>query len=510
MSSTREGPNPLRPYYVPQSPNIGFDQHASNTTSSAAGVSGARSVPSGSSKPSFSSARNVLSDFDYSDYLSDSGPSATEVIKSFLDQALWKYTSVLLAQPFEVAKTVLQCHIAVASEEAKAGSDRRRKRYDAGSRGRSTYRADEDSVSDEEDTPAAYFTSSAPQSFPRNSRSDAYSRTSRHTASSHSSPSPSDASDSPPSSKLRLRYPPSILDVISQLWQKEGAWGVWKGANTTFIYSVFFKTIETWTRGFLAALANIPDPGMLPNIGVSGLDIADSPYPWLSLGVIVSAAGFAGILLAPLDLVRTRLILTPTARSPRSPFPLLRLLPSLSCPPALFTPTLLHSTIPPLFTTTIPLFLRSRLGVDPILSPNAYSVFRFASATCELFIRLPLETVLRRAQAHIGSAELDAAARTSKLGMASRSAKEDLIVDVGAYKSPFGTMWYISREEGSRSSGAIVKPGVLPTHGAGKTRKGQGFEGLCRGWRVGMWGLGGMWVAAMLGGAGGAGKGGEF
>ena len=55
---------------------------------------------------------------DYSDYLSDSSPSATEVIKQLSEQALWKYTSVFLAQPFEVAKTILQVHIAAADSKS--------------------------------------------------------------------------------------------------------------------------------------------------------------------------------------------------------------------------------------------------------------------------------------------------------------------------------------------------------------------------------------------------------
>lgn len=45
---------------------------------------------------------------DYSDYLPESSPSSTQVMKGFMEQAIWKYTSVFLAQPFEVAKTVLQ------------------------------------------------------------------------------------------------------------------------------------------------------------------------------------------------------------------------------------------------------------------------------------------------------------------------------------------------------------------------------------------------------------------
>jgi fusion and transport protein UGO1 len=54
----------------------------------------------------------MFSDLDYSDYISDSSPSAMNMIKEMADQALWKYTSVLIAQPFEVAKMVLQVRIA--------------------------------------------------------------------------------------------------------------------------------------------------------------------------------------------------------------------------------------------------------------------------------------------------------------------------------------------------------------------------------------------------------------
>lgn len=48
---------------------------------------------------------------DYSDYLSESSPSSGVSIKHILEHAIWKYTSVFLAQPFEVAKTILQVHL---------------------------------------------------------------------------------------------------------------------------------------------------------------------------------------------------------------------------------------------------------------------------------------------------------------------------------------------------------------------------------------------------------------
>lgn len=60
----------------------------------------------------------------------------------------------------------------------------------------------------------------------------------------------------------------------------------------------------------LAALLNLPDPGLLSEAGggVGGLDILDSPAPFASLGIVVAAAGVAGLLLAPLDIVRTRYV----------------------------------------------------------------------------------------------------------------------------------------------------------------------------------------------------------
>jgi hypothetical protein len=58
----------------------------------------------------------MLSDLDYADYLSDTSPSATAVVKGLFDQALWRYTSVLLGQPFEVAKTTLQVQLASAMQ----------------------------------------------------------------------------------------------------------------------------------------------------------------------------------------------------------------------------------------------------------------------------------------------------------------------------------------------------------------------------------------------------------
>lgn len=102
-SYSRDGPNPLRPYYKP--PSIGIPKEISNPAPPSP-----QSIPikNGTTASIRASARDIFSDIDYSDYLSDSSPSSAKMLKDLLNQAMLKYTSVLLGQPFDVAKTILQ------------------------------------------------------------------------------------------------------------------------------------------------------------------------------------------------------------------------------------------------------------------------------------------------------------------------------------------------------------------------------------------------------------------
>lgn len=104
MATSRDAPNPLRPYYIPPSIGLPPDVPQNQTASSPFGARAG-------SKPSLGSqARDILSDLDYDSYFPDTSPTVAGHAKRLLDQALWNYTSVLLAQPFEVAKTILQIH----------------------------------------------------------------------------------------------------------------------------------------------------------------------------------------------------------------------------------------------------------------------------------------------------------------------------------------------------------------------------------------------------------------
>jgi fusion and transport protein UGO1 len=113
MSYQRDEPNPLRPYYKP--PSIGIYQDSPGPTAPSLGTHGLGSK-NGSAASYASSARDMFSDIDYSEYLSDSSPSAFDLVRKQVDDWFYRYISVLLSQPFDVAKTVLQVRIQDADD----------------------------------------------------------------------------------------------------------------------------------------------------------------------------------------------------------------------------------------------------------------------------------------------------------------------------------------------------------------------------------------------------------
>jgi fusion and transport protein UGO1 len=123
------------------------------------------------------------------------------------------------------------------------------------------------------------------------------------------------------------------------------------------------------------------------------------------------------------------------------------------------------------------------------------------SKSIELFIKLPLETVLRRGQMAVLKQETSMIRELGKW-----EGDLETMVKVGNYRGVVGTMWLIVRDEGVREVPVFKGRGKLKV--TQKEMKGQGLPGLWRGWRVGMWGLVGMWSSRML--SGGAVNGGEF
>lgn len=489
MAPSRE-PNPLRPYYIPPSIGSAAPSASASQTPNATRPNAARPSASVSS-----SARDLFPELDID--LKSTTSEAWQHTRSLFDTLAWRYTSVLLAQPFDVAKTILQVSYPPASAttatpqkkrygqaSAQAGSSSRGRGRDG--YGYETDETDEGNGSESDDIPD-YFSSTAPRSrSPRKRR-----RTPPSDDNSLSpTPRPRDRKeqDDGEELKIRVKKPESIMHAISALYNTSGAVGLWRATNTTFLYSVLLRTTDSFIRSLLLAILGLPDlpgpdqGGLAPGLssgsgaGFSGIDLSDSPNAIGSLIVVGLASCITGVILAPLDMVRTRLIVTPMSAPPRGLVQNLRRLPSLVAPSDLWTPTALFHSIPNMFSAAAPLFLRRQMRITPEQTPGMWSLATFLTSLTELFVRLPLETVVRRAQ-------LSSIIKTQP--------EAPLIVDPAPYAGVWATVYGIMYTEGETTTKAA--------NGMLRTRRGQGAAGLVRGWRVGFWGLVGVWGAGAMG-----------
>lgn len=464
-------PNPLRPYYIPVTPTP-FEATATVTPSSIP-VSVSSLPKNGGGAPSNFA---ILQDFqDYSaDYL-ESPSSVSEAMRSFVEHAMLKYTSILISQPFEVAKTVLQCQYvpkkegkgkhhhhhprgasAAAEEEGRESDAEEEKSAESEESDNPWTTFEEEEAEDSDDEPKYFASTDSAEASPKLGPSKVLAAGPKKTT--DRAGYVIEEKETAPRLDYQIRKCSSsaVNDAIKALWAKEGAWGVWKGTNATFIHSVLVSTMEAWSTSFLSAILSLPDPGVT--------EIADSTHPLASLGVAIAASALTALLLAPLDLIRTKLILTPRSSKPRNLLPSLRALPSFFIPTNLILPTTLHAVLPSLINLGTPYFLKAKLNLDPLLAPASYNILTFFSGSVELFVRLPLETVLRRAQ--IAEAK-----------------PERTVVPVGRYAGVVGTAWVLVKEE---------------------ERGKWGIEGLYRGWRVGAWSNAGVLGLGLLGVQGGA------
>ncbi|TKA24586.1 hypothetical protein B0A50_06346 [Salinomyces thailandicus] len=496
-------PNPLRPYYVP--PSVG--PAPSSTTAQSPHT--ARPHPAGARGASGSIAGDLFPEFDL-DFKTSAG-EAWSASRQLFDALLYKYLSVLLAQPFDVAKTVLQLSLPPSADAGVKGQRRRASpRRSGGGYGSRSRRdrpyddaegdegAEDEETGDESDDVPDYFSSTAPRSrSPRRRR-----RTPPSEEELSPTPTPSKHrrdQDATHDYRLYLKRQDSLLHAMSALYNTSGGVGLWRSTNCTFLYSVLLRTTDTFLRSLLLALLGLPEiPGPDPSglgsalnvqggMGLSGLDLSDSPNAFGSLVVVGLSSCIAGLLLSPLDQIRTRLIATPTSHQPRGLLQNLRHLPSLLAPNSLWLPTALAHSIPQVFSASMPLMLRRQLKFSPEATPGLWSFSAFCTCLTDLFIRLPLETIERRAQIH-------ALKRADPL--------MPTIIEPAPYAGVGGTVYSILYQEGETR----IKD---PRTGMIRIKRGQGVAGLVRGWRVGFWGLVGVWGAGAMGPGEGKGRG-EF
>src|SRR3954452_1467332 len=105
MSNNTYTPNPLRPYYIPPAHDFLTGKLSASPAANTAQnvIHNSTHAASNASATIGAATREMLSELDYSDYLET--PSASVVARGLIDTAIMRYTSVLILQPFKVAKT---------------------------------------------------------------------------------------------------------------------------------------------------------------------------------------------------------------------------------------------------------------------------------------------------------------------------------------------------------------------------------------------------------------------
>lgn len=220
------------------------------------------------------------------------------------------------------------------------------------------------------------------------------------------------------SSYSEIIHPASnqLVDIISALNEKDSFKGLWRGLNSTFLVDALNLTIESWLSGFISSISGIPDPLFV--------EMVRSPSPFVSLGTTVVATILTSIIVSPIDVIRTRLTVTTFSTQPRSNRQLIYQLDSYLSPLSVLIPTVFYSGLPAFVRHSTPYFLYVKLGIDRYGSPFLYSMMTLVSSLVELVVKLPLETMMRRAQ------------------VASQKLKpESLIIVPAAYDGMISTMW---------------------------------------------------------------------
>lgn len=334
-------------------------------------------------------------DFSY-DFIDSQGFPTREAVIAVLQSQLTEYIGICIAQPFENAKILLQCQSIPKGLAPHDSED---------------LPEDED---DEEDPD--YFAEDSTSQLPAE----------RRITDRKGYIVQNDADDSTrPPWQMTPKVPPTLGNVLDATWTSEGPRGSFKATNLSFCYNFLREVLEGQISGFLSVFVGIPDP-------ILALDAGDTK----SLVVSLVSVGLTALILAPLDIARTKIILTPVSE-PRGIFHTLRSLPSRLCPRSLLFPTLLER------------------GLPTLLQHSLQSLYEPLSGLVQLFVRLPLETILHRAQV-------------------SYSPPKKSVVHIGAYTGVFGTPWWITHQEGD------------------------GAFGLYRGWKAGVWGVVGVWSLGLL------------
>ncbi|KAJ3285828.1 hypothetical protein HDU79_007032 [Rhizoclosmatium sp. JEL0117] len=261
----------------------------------------------------------------------------------------------------------------------------------------------------------------------------------------------------------------STFQAISKVvkCESEGVWSLWNGLFISWFHEMtHLLLIQPSIEQSLNDAFDIRDD-TIPTLYL------DSPIP--TLATLIGSHALSGILLSPMELVRTRILVQTSSPYHRKYTSSLTALPQIIREEGFgslywsrrLPATILLKTLQPLFKYGSPLFIQRIIGVDPEMQPVLYQMTELAMNLIELFIVMPVETVVRRLECQVvgrfvagdvSEGEEDGDER-NRLSVRGKGGPFQGMVRVNAI--PYTGFWNcisrVIREEGYNGMGAVAK-----------------------------------------------------
>ncbi|KZV70345.1 mitochondrial carrier [Peniophora sp. CONT] len=381
MSSS---PASLRDLYsTPSNPWAFTPSSSDNNTAAPLGAAGQAKPPSYIFQPPRPAQNSV---FELSpSLLEPGGVDVTLLVKTLVASAVLQYATTAIAMPWEVGKLLLQVQWVPR---------------DAGEVEEEEVVVEEvvEEVLSDESGEDAYFadpsTGAGPSRFPAPRPADERGYIVRRSVMEEGTR---------PEYVIPVGSANGVWGMIKRVgrFRSEGWLALWKGLLTSFIADEISSTLQPLIHNGLVAIfapSSFSAPYMYP--------------PHISALLLpVTSHLLTGLLLSPLDLIRTRLIvqsLSDRHRTYKGPIDALKKiadeeggLAGMYLHPHLLLPAMIDAGLRPLLALGLPPLLAARFfpgALAPDTHPLAWGAVEFLSTSVGLLITLPFETVRRRLQ----------------------------------------------------------------------------------------------------------------
>ncbi|KAI7875727.1 mitochondrial carrier domain-containing protein [Mucor mucedo] len=238
-----------------------------------------------------------------------------------------------------------------------------------------------------------------------------------------------------------------VLEILSSIVTQptEGWKSLFKGQRVTWVYEMLRTVLRPGLESSLNDMFGLYDD-TIPLLHL------DNVTP--NISTIVVSHLVIGLLLSPLEIIRTRLVVqsaSPLCSKYKGPIHALRTmlheeggLYGIYFESKNLFPTLLYHIITPLLSCSTPLIIARLLHISAADSPILYGAAELALSTLGLLVMLPIETIRKRLQTQVRG-----------------DFKATVALRPAPYRGFFDALYKIMKEEGTRNKRSESKPVVM-------------------------------------------------